>query len=82
MNIVLSAINIFLSLLEYSVILECLCSWLPQTQNSGILAAFRKINGPFVNPFRKLMDKIAPGLPLDFSPLLLIVIIGVIKYIL
>lgn len=82
MDIVLSVINVFLSVLEYSVIIECLCSWIPQTKGSKALSFFQKINGPFVNPIRWIINKIIPDSPLDFSPLVLIAVIGVIRYIL
>lgn len=82
MDIILSVINVFLSVLEFSVIIECVCSWIPQTMNSKTLSFLQILNGPFVNPIRRIMRKILPDSPFDFSPVILIVVIGVVKYIL
>ena len=72
-------INIALSLLEYSVIIECVCSYLPQLCESRFYMAISKLNAPFLNPLRKLLNRISPGLPVDISPLLLVIIAGIIR---
>ncbi len=72
-------VNIALSLIEYSVIIECVCSYLPQLTESRFYAAISKFNAPFLNPLRRLANKIAPGLPVDISPILLVIIAGIIR---
>ncbi len=72
-------INIALSVIEYSVIIECVCSFLPQVSQTRFYEVISKFNAPFLNPLRRAADKIITGLPVDISPLLLVVIIGIIR---
>ena len=75
-------INVFLSLLDYSVIIECVCSWIPEIQNTAFYSFIYRINSPFLNPIRRLTQKYFKNLPIDISPLVLIVIIGLIRRVL
>ncbi len=74
-----SILNIALSILQYSVIIECIASWIPGLSGSGFIAAVSKINAPFLDPIRKAVQKIAYGLPVDFSPIILFMLIGFVR---
>lgn len=72
-------INIILSLIEYSVIIECVCSFIPQLAQSSFYAALTSINAPLLKPFRRLLSKAAPSLPVDLSPVLLFAVIEIVR---
>lgn len=79
MFIVAVIINVVLSVIEYSVIIECVCSWLPQFTGTKFYEAISKFNSPFLNPLRKVQGKLIPDLPVDLSPVALVVISGIIR---
>lgn len=80
MGFVISAIiNIFLSLVQFVVVIECVCSWIPELTQSSFYTFLYNMNGTFLNPIRRLIYKLFPGLPLDVSPIVLFIIIGFIR---
>ena len=72
-------LNIILSVIEYSVIIECVCSWLPQVMGTKFYEAITRFNAPFLNPIRKLIYNFSSGVSIDFSPIILVIIIGMIR---
>lgn len=77
--IIITIINIALTVLQYSVIIECVCSWLPGFGGHKIFDVISRINAPFLDPIRRLTSKILGGLPLDISPIILFMIIGGVR---
>lgn len=68
------------NILEFTVLLECILSWLPSMRYSGFYYFIAKINGPFLAPVRKLMDKcMSSSFTIDISPFVLILFITFIR---
>ena len=74
-----SVLNIALSILQYSVIIECLASWIPGVSQYRVFEFIRKVNAPFLDPIRKLLMNMTSGMPLDLSPVILFMIIGLVR---
>ncbi len=74
-----SVLNVALSVLQYSVIIECLASWIPGVSQYRVFEIIRKINAPFLDPIRKLLMNMTSGMPLDLSPVILFMIIGLVR---
>ncbi len=68
------------NILEFTVLLECIMSWLPSMRNSGFFYFVSKINSPFLSPVRKLIDKcMSSNFGVDISPFVLILFITFIR---
>ena len=79
LTIIKSVLNGALSILQYSVIIECLASWIPGVSQYRIFELIKRINAPFLDPIRKLMMNMTSGMPLDLSPVILFMIIGFVR---
>jgi YggT family protein len=72
-------INSLFNLLELVIIIECIASWIPQIQGNKFISILHNFTYPLLEPFRKLQDKVLPGLPMDFSPIIALLVIDVLK---
>ena len=69
-------------LLELAIIIECISSWIPQMRYSSFMEIIYIITSPILEPFRALQDRLIQGLPVDFSPVIAIVVIGFVRNVL
>ena len=81
-NIIRAVLNMALSLLQYSVIIECIMSWIPEVTRYKAYDFLRSINGVFLDPIRRLLSRYTHGMPLDISPIVALFIIRVLHWIL
>jgi len=51
-------------------------------QGNKFISIIHNFTYPFLEPLKKLQDKLIPGLPMDFSPIIAIFIIDFFKRIL
>jgi YggT family protein len=75
-------LDTFLNLLELTIFIECITSWVPQIQGNKFISLIHNFIYPILEPFRRLQDKLVPGSPLDFSPIIALFIIDFLKRIL
>jgi len=69
-------------LLELAIFIEIIASWLPQIQGNKIISIIHNFIYPLLEPIRRLQDKFIPGLPMDFSPIILLLLLDLFKRIL
>lgn len=70
----------FFNILEFTILIECILSWIPGMRNSNICYFVSKINKPFLMPLRALLEKYMRGpVGIDFSPYLLFLIITFLR---
>lgn len=69
-------------LLELAILLECIVSWIPQIQGNKFISIIHNFTYPLLEPFRKLQNRFISGLPMDFSPIIALFVIDLIKRIL
>jgi YggT family protein len=69
----------FFSLLELTIFIECIASWVPQIQGNKFVRLIHDFIYPILEPLKRLQDKLIPGLPMDFSPIIALVLINMIK---
>ncbi len=66
-----------LELLELVILVRCIMSFFPYNEFYGLLS---KITEPFLSPLRRLLSKSSIGNGMfDFTPILAILIIGVVE---
>jgi len=75
-------LNTFFNLLELAIFIEIIASWIPQMQGNKFISIIRNFTYPFLEPLKNLQDKLIPGVPMDFSPIIAIFIIDFFKRIL
>ena len=75
-------INKLFNLLELAILIECISSWIPQIQGNKFISIIHNVTYPLLEPFRKLQDRFSSGLPMDFSPIIALFVIDLLKRIL
>jgi YggT family protein len=72
-------LNTLFGLLELAILLECIASWIPEIQGNKFISLIHNFTYPLLDPFRRLQDKFSPGLPMDFSPIIALFVIDLLK---
>ncbi|AWZ48238.1 YggT family protein [Hathewaya limosa] len=78
MGILIRGIYTLLYIIEVSIIIDALLSWVPMNENKFTFI-IREIASPFLYLGRKLQDRILPNSPIDFSPIVGLFTIGIIR---
>ncbi len=73
----ISVVSTAFYLFELLIMVRCILSFLP-VYNQFTQWVY-KLTEPFLVPCRRLVDKLNLNLPLDFSPIVLILILNVVK---
>jgi len=66
-------------LLELAILIECISSWIPQARNNKFIETIHNFIYPMLEPFKILQDKLIPRLPMDFSPIMAILVLDVFR---
>lgn len=74
-----TVLNMLFNLLELAIFIECVASWIPQIQGNKFMSLIHNLVYPILEPFRRLQDKFSPGLPMDFSPIIALFVIDLLK---
>lgn len=72
-------LNTLFNLLELAILVECIASWIPQIQGNKFISIIHNFTYPLLEPFRKLQDRFSSGLPIDFSPIIALFVIDLLK---
>jgi YggT family protein len=75
-------INGVFEILKYIIIAGAIISWVMPQSNNPIVQIIESITEPLLLPGRKLQQRVAPNLPIDFSPFLAFIILDLIKSVL
>jgi YggT family protein len=75
-------LNMLFSLLEFAIIIDCISSWMPQFQDNKFIRLIHDFIYPLLEPLKRLQDKLMPGLPMDFSPIIAFALLNMIRKIL
>ena len=75
-------LNALFDLLELAIFIECIASWIPQIQGNKFIGIIHNFTYPLLEPFRRLQNRLIPGLPMDFSPIILLFALDLFKRIL
>lgn len=69
MFILVKTINSIITILQWFIVADCILSFIPGDSLYDIKEIVRKVTSPFLMPFRRLQQRIIPGLMIDFSPI-------------
>jgi YggT family protein len=78
-NTIAFAVDLLFRFLEMAIFIEVILSWVYRGGDNAVTNLLHVFTEPFMAPARKLQDKIAPGLMLDFSPIVALFILGLLR---
>lgn len=76
---IISALKAFFQLIEYLIIVDALSSWFIKDRNNRFSRTIGVVIDPIMIPCRKLQKRFLGNSPMDFSPVLGIVLIEIIR---
>lgn len=76
---IITIIITLFNLLELAILLEVILSWIPQIGNNKFVSTIHNFIYPMMEPLKGLQDRLIPGLPIDFSPILALFILDILK---
>ncbi len=77
-DILAAFINILAWVLIIAIIVRALMSWFPNLQGGGLSRVLDDITEPILSPIRRMLPPVGG---MDFSPILAVVLLGVIRYV-
>lgn len=80
-NILINAVNFLFDFVEFAIFIEIIMSWIPMAKGSRVIEIVHTITDPFMIPGRKIQEKVMPGMMLDFSPILALFIVYILRYV-
>lgn len=80
--IIIRAINGIFRVIELAILVECLASWIPQLRYNKFMDIVHSITYPILEPCRRLQYRFLMDSPIDFSPLIALLALDVIRTIL
>lgn len=85
MNILIfNSFEILIRIIDWIILIRVLLSWIPIDRNSSLVKIVYSLSEPLLYPIRQILRKspLGDGMMLDFSPIILILILQVIQTIL
>ncbi|NLM35412.1 MAG: YggT family protein [Clostridiales bacterium] len=65
--------------IETLILIDVVASWIRPQKDIPMLQVISSMVEPLLYPGRRLQERIAPNLPIDFSPFVAIIILDIIK---
>ncbi|MPM63103.1 hypothetical protein SDC9_109983 [bioreactor metagenome] len=82
MNVILYKIfSLLFVVMEYAIFAEIILSFVTRGVENKFTYFLHSITEPLLAPGRKIQEKIAPGFMIDFSPILALFIISILRQI-
>jgi YggT family protein len=73
------AISLLFRLLEGAIFIEVILSWVMPGRSNAFLDILRIFTEPFMAPGRKIQEKLMPNLMIDFSPIIALFILDILR---
>lgn len=67
------------NVLEYAIIIEVGLSWVYRGRSNQYIELLHKITGPLLEPGRKVQEKYFSNTMVDFSPIIALVILMILR---
>ena len=75
-------INTFFNVLEYAILIEVVLSWVYAGRSNQFTEILHKITNPLLEPGRRIQARYFANMMIDFSPIIALVILYVLRRIL
>jgi YggT family protein len=73
------AISLLFKFLEGAIFIEVILSWVMPGKSNAFLGFLRIFTEPFMAPGRKIQEKLMPRLMIDFSPIIALFILDILR---
>ena len=73
------AIYFLFRFLEGAILLDVVLSWIMPGKKNTLIDLLHVFTDPFMIPGKKIQEKIAPNLMIDFSPIIALLIIDILQ---
>lgn len=71
--------NVIFNLLEFAILIEVVLSWVYARRSNQYTELLHKITGPLLEPGRKIQEKYFSNIMVDFSPIIALFIIMILR---
>ena len=75
----ISLINIIFNVLYYAIIIEVILSWVYPNHSNQYIELLHSVTNPLLQPGRMIQDRYFNNMMLDFSPIIAIFILMILK---
>lgn len=75
----IQAVSGIFRIIELAILVECIASWIPQMRSNQFMDIVRSITYPILEPCRRLQDKFISDSVIDFSPILALFLLDIIR---
>ena len=76
-----SIIDTFFKVLEFAILIEVVLSWVYAGRSNQYIEMLHKVTNPLLEPGRKIQEKFLGNMMIDFSPIIALLIIAVLRQI-
>lgn len=73
------AISLLFRFLEGAILIDVILSWIMPREGNAFIDLLHVFTEPFMIPGRKIQEKLMPGLMIDFSPIIALFIIDILR---
>ena len=80
-SIIIRLMNTVFGIIELAILIECIASWIPQLRYNKFMDIVYAVTNPILIPFRTLQNRLFPDSPIDFSPIIALIVIDFISQI-
>lgn len=74
-----TALGLLFRFLEAAILIDVILSWIPGGRGGRLAELLHVFTEPLMKPGRILQEKIMPGLMMDFSPIIALFILDIIR---
>jgi len=72
-------INVFFNVLEYAILIEVILSWVYAGRSNQYIEMLHKVTNPLLQPGKKIQERYFGNMMVDFSPIIALVIIMILR---
>ncbi len=82
--LIYKSFEMFIRIIDFIILIRVLLSWIPINRDNTIVRIVYGVSEPFLQPIRNLLNKspLGSGMMLDFSPIILLLLLQMIQMIL
>ncbi|HEY8890169.1 MAG TPA: YggT family protein [Clostridium sp.] len=77
----INLINTIFNVLYYAIIIEVILSWVYSNRTNQYIELLHKVTNPLLQPGRKIQDRFFNNMIIDFSPMIALFILMILKQI-
>ncbi len=73
------AFSLLFRLIEAAILVDVVLSWIMPGKRGGLIDLLHVFTDPFMMPGRKIQERLMPGLMIDFSPIIALLILDILR---